>query len=178
MTAPVAVTGVGLLTPAGQDADATWDAVCRGAGSAAAHDPELAGLPVDFSCRVPLSREALDRRVGRAAWRMSRNAVLAVLAAREAVRDAGLDPRTWNGDRVAVVVGHSLGAAGDVGAALTVLTVQHGTVPPVANLDAPAPGFDIDCVTDEPRRQDVRVAVSHSFDFGGHNVVLALAGSS
>ncbi|MER7897085.1 beta-ketoacyl-[acyl-carrier-protein] synthase family protein [Streptomyces sp. NPDC096046] len=409
MTEPVAVTGVGLLTPAGEDADATWGTVCRGVGSAAASDPMLAGLPVDFSCRVPLSRDALDRRVGRAAWRMSRNAVLAVLAAREAVRDAGLDPRTWNGDRVAVVIGcglgadavreeqarrleergpdmvsaltipliipnmaagevsidlgargpsfapatacasgatavaaardllasgrcdiavagaseaavtpltatgfwrvgalsrrtdapagasrpfhadrdgfvmaegagvlvleragdaaargarvrarlvgcgsttdayhptapapdgraaeaalrtaladaglspgdvdhvnahgtstplndageaalisrvlphrpsvtapkgvlgHSLGAAGAVEAALTVLTLQHGTVPPVANLDAPAPEFDIDCVTEEPRRQDVRVAVSHSFGFGGHNVVLALARSS
>lgn len=404
MTAPVAVTGLGLLTPAGEGTDATWDAVCRGVGSAA-RDPVLAGLPVDFSCRVPLSRDALDRRVGRAAWRMPRSAALAVLAAREAVRDAGLDPRTWNGDRVAVVIGcglgadtvreeqaarleergagmvsaltiaqiipnmaagevsidlgargpglapatacasgatavavardllasgqcdvavaggteaavsplavagfwragalsgrtdavaeasrpfaadrdgfviaegagvlvlertrdaaargarvrarlvgcgstsdahhptapapdargtetalrtaladaglaprdvdhvdahgsstplgdaveagliarvlphrpsvtapkgalgHGLGAAGAVEAALTVLTLQHGTVPPVANLDAPAPGFGIDCVTGAPRRQDVRVAVSHSFGFGGHNVVLAL----
>ncbi|MGW4108744.1 3-oxoacyl-ACP synthase, partial [Streptomyces sp. NPDC004976] len=64
MTAPVAVTGLGLLTPAGEGTDATWDAVCRGVGSAA-RDPVLAGLPVDFSCRVPLSRDALDRRVGR-----------------------------------------------------------------------------------------------------------------
>ncbi|MFC8392063.1 MULTISPECIES: beta-ketoacyl-[acyl-carrier-protein] synthase family protein [unclassified Streptomyces] len=406
MTEPVAVTGLGLITPAGEDADTTWETVCRGEGTAAVRDPATAGLPVDFSCRVPLSRDALDRRVGRTAWRMSRNAVLAVLAAREAVRDAGLDPRTWNGDRVAVVIGcgmgadaereeqagrlrelgadmvsaltvpqiipnmaagevsidlgargpglapatacasgatavavardllvsgrcdvavagateaavtpltvagfwragtlsrrtgevtgasrpfaadrdgfvlaegagvvvlertgdaaargarvrarlvgcgstsdahhptapapdargaeaalrtaladaglaphdvghvnahgtstplgdaveaaliarvlphrpcvtapkgvlgHSLGAAGAVDAALTVLTLQHGTVPPIANLHAPAPGFDIDCVTKEPRRQDVRVAVSHSFGFGGHNVVLALA---
>ncbi|MGW4023014.1 beta-ketoacyl-[acyl-carrier-protein] synthase family protein [Streptomyces sp. NPDC005009] len=405
MTEPVAVTGLGLVTPAGEDADATWDGVCRGVG-AASRDPALAGLPVDFSCRVPLSRDALDRRVGRTAWRMSRNAVLAVLAAREAVHDAGLDPRTWDGERVAVVIGcgmgagaereeqagrlrelgadmvsaltvpqiipnmaagevsidlgargpglapatacasgatavavardllvsgrcdvavagateavvapltvagfwragtlsrrtgepagasrpfaadrdgfvlaegagvvvlertgdaaargarvrallvgcgstsdahhptapaqdargaeaalrtaladaglaphdvdhvnahgtstplgdaaeaaliaralphrpsvtapkgvlgHSLGAAGAVEAALTVLTLQHGTVPPVANLDAPAPGFGIDCVAEEARRQDVRVAVSHSFGFGGHNVVLALA---
>ncbi|BFO16434.1 hypothetical protein SHKM778_28220 [Streptomyces sp. KM77-8] len=73
------------------------------------------------------------------------------------------------------VLGHGLGAAGAVEAALTVLTLEHGTVPPVANLDAPAPGSGIDCVTKEPRRQDVRVAVSHSFGFGGHNVVLALA---
>ncbi|BFO16435.1 hypothetical protein SHKM778_28230 [Streptomyces sp. KM77-8] len=110
MTGPVAVTGIGLLTPAGEDADTTWETVRRGAGTAAAHDPALAGLPVDFSCRVPLSRDELDRRVGRAAWRMSRNAVLAVLAARAAVRDAGLDARAWDGDRVAVVVGCGLGA--------------------------------------------------------------------
>ncbi|WP_328407492.1 beta-ketoacyl-[acyl-carrier-protein] synthase family protein [Streptomyces violaceus] len=409
MTEPVAVTGLGLITPAGENTDATWDTVRRGASTAAAHDPALAGLPVDFSCRVPLCRDDLDRRVGRTAWRMSHNAVLAVLAAREAVHDAGLDARTWDGERVAVVIGcglgadavreeqarrltergadmvsaltipqiipnmaagevsidlgargpglapatacasgatavavardllaarrcdvavagateaavtplfttgfwragalsrrtdavtgasrpfaadrdgfvmaegagvlvlertadaatrgarvrallvgcgstsdahhptapapdgrgaegalrtaladaglaphdvdhvnahgtstpandagesaliarllphrpsvtapkgvlgHSLGAAGAVEAALTVLTLQHGTVPPIANLDAPAPGFDIDCVTKEPRRQDVRIAVSHSFGFGGHNVVLALARAS
>ncbi|MEW2066604.1 beta-ketoacyl-[acyl-carrier-protein] synthase family protein [Streptomyces sp. NPDC007346] len=404
MTAPVAITGLGLVTPAGGDADATWSAVCRGV-STAAPDPALTGLPVDFSCRVPHSADELDQRIGRASWRMSRNAKLAVLAARDAVRDAGLDPRSWDGDRVAVVIGcglgavatheeqarrleelgadmvsaltipqlipnmaagevsidlkahgpslapasacasgasaiavardllvsgqcdvavaggteaatsrtavtgfwrlgalsrrvdavtsasrpfaadrdgfvmgegagvlvlereehaaargarsrarlvgcgstsdahhptapdpgttgaesalrtalaqaglaaqdvdhvnahgtstplndageaaliarvlphrpsvtapkgvlgHSLGAAGAVEAALTVLTVEHRTVPPIANLQAPAPEFDIDCVTKRSRRQDIRVAVSHSFGFGGHNVVLAL----
>ncbi|GAB3948705.1 beta-ketoacyl-[acyl-carrier-protein] synthase family protein [Streptomyces sparsus] len=408
MTTPVAVTGLGLVTPAGADAETTWTAVCRGVGTAAP-DPALTGLPVDFSCRVPLPAGTLDQRIGRAAWRMSRNAKLAVLAAREAVHDAGLDPATWNGARVAVVIGcglgagavheeqagrlenlgadmvsaltipqillnmavgevsidlrahgpslapasacasgatavavardllvsgqcdvavaggteatvsrttttgfwrlgalsrradavaeasrpfavdrdgfvmaegagvlvlereehaaardarsrarlvgcgsasdahhptapdpgangaesalrtalaeaglaahdvdhvnahgtstplndageaaliarvlphrpsvtapkgvlgHSLGAAGAVEAALTVLAVEHRTVPPIANLQAPAPGFDIDCVTKRPRRQDIRVAVSHSFGFGGHNVVLALTRAS
>ncbi|MEW1600085.1 beta-ketoacyl-[acyl-carrier-protein] synthase family protein [Streptomyces sp. NPDC093808] len=401
----VAVTGLGLVTPAGEGVGAAWDAVCRGVGTAS-RDPALAGLPVDFSCRVPLSREELDRRVGRASWRMARNAVLAVLAAREAVHDAGLDPAAWDAGRVAVVIGcgiggdavreeqgrrlergdahlvsaltvpqilpnmaagevsvdlgargpalapatacasgatavavardllaagrcdiavaggteaavsplaaagfwrmgalsgrtdapaaasrpfaedrdgfvlaegagvlvlertrdaeargasvrarlvgcgsasdayhptapdpdgrgaedalraaladaglvpgdvdhvnahgtstplndageaalisrvlphrpsvtapkgvlgHGLGAAGAVEAALTVLTLQHRTVPPVGNLRAPAAAFGIDCVTKEPRRQDVRVAVSHSFGFGGHNVVLTFA---
>ncbi|MFJ3189289.1 beta-ketoacyl-[acyl-carrier-protein] synthase family protein [Streptomyces halstedii] len=408
MTTPVAVTGLGMVTPAGEDADTTWSAVCQGVGTAAP-DPALTGLPVDFSCRVSLSSDALDRRVGRAAWRMSRDAKLAVLAAREAVHDAGLDPGTWNGARVAVVIGcglgagavreeqtrrleelgadmvsaltipqiipnmavgevsidlgahgpslapstacasgatavavardllvsgqcdvavaggteatvsrlvttgfwrlgalsrragaaheasrpfavdrdgfvmgegagvlvlervedaaargarsrarlvgcgstsdahhptapdpgadgaesalrralaqaglaphevdhvnahgtstplndareaaliarvlphrpsvtapkgvlgHGLGAAGAVEAALTVLAVEHRTVPPIANLPAPAPEFDIDCVTKRPRRQDIRVAVSNSFGFGGHNVVLALVRAS
>jgi 3-oxoacyl-[acyl-carrier-protein] synthase II len=76
------------------------------------------------------------------------------------------------------VLGHSIGAAGAVEAALTVLTIQHRTAPPIANLVAPAPEFDIDCVTGQPRRQDIRTAVSHSFGFGGHNVVLALARAS
>ncbi|MYW09874.1 3-oxoacyl-ACP synthase, partial [Streptomyces sp. SID2563] len=49
-----------------------------------------------------------------------------------------------------------------------------GVVPPVANLDAPAPGFDIDCVTKVPLVRPVRRAVSHSFGFGGHNAVVAL----
>ncbi|MFJ8750971.1 beta-ketoacyl-[acyl-carrier-protein] synthase family protein [Streptomyces sp. NPDC102441] len=408
MTAPVVITGLGLITPAGEGAEATWSAVCRGVGTATP-DPALTGLPVDFSCRVPLSSDALDQRIGRTAWRMSRDAKFAVLAAREAVRDAGLDPSTWKGARVAVVIGcglpagavyeeqsrrleelgadmvsaltipqiisnmavgevsidlkahgpslapatacasgasaiavardllvsdqcdiavaggteatisrlvttgfwrlgalsrradaaaeasrpfaadrdgfvmgegagvlvlervehatargarsrarlvgcgntsdahhptapdpgakgaesalrialaqaglaahevdhvnahgtstplndageaaliaralphrpsvtapkgvlgHGLGAAGAIEAALTVLAVEHRTAPPIANLQAPAPEFDIDCVTGRPRPQDIRTAVSHSFGFGGHNVVLALARAS
>ncbi|MFC8571612.1 beta-ketoacyl-[acyl-carrier-protein] synthase family protein [Streptomyces sp. NPDC057245] len=401
---PVAITGLGLVTPGGEGAAATWDAVCAGNGTAAP-DPVLTGLPVDFSCRVPLTEEELDRRIGRRSWRMGRSAKLAVLAAREAVRDAGHRPADWDGARVATVLGcgmgcvdrweeqgrrlaergpdfvsplaiplvlpnlgtgevsidlgargvslapatacasgatalalardllaadlcdvavaggveagvsrlsttgfwrmgalserrdapaeasrpfaadrdgfvvgegagvlvlertadavargkpprallagcgstsdahhptapapdgrgaeaalrtalaeanldpqdvdhvnahgtstalndateadliarvlphrpsvtaakgvlgHGLGAAGAVEAALTVLTLQHRRVPPIANLEAPAPGFDLDCVLKEPRRQEVRAAVSHSFGFGGHNVVLVL----
>ncbi|MEU1825852.1 beta-ketoacyl-[acyl-carrier-protein] synthase family protein [Streptomyces abikoensis] len=401
---PVAVTGLGLVTPAGDGAEATWKGVLEARGTAA-RDPLLDGLPVDFSCRVPLGEDDVDRRVGRMSWRMGRPAKLAVLAAREAVRDAGLDPAGWDGSRVATVMGcgmgnleqveeqyrrlgrrgpdavsplaipmiipnlgagevsidlkargpnlapatacasgataiavardllasgacdvavaggveaaisrlstsgfrsmgalsgrtdaaaaasrpfapdrdgfvmaegagvlvleraedavargarpralltgcgstsdahhptappegapgaeaalrtalreaglasceidhvnahgtstplndateaaliarvlphrpsvtaskgvlgHTLGAAGAIEAALTVLTIQHRLVPPIANLTAPAPEFDIDCVTKQPRRQDVRAAVSHSFGFGGHNVVLVL----
>ncbi|MEU1054461.1 beta-ketoacyl-[acyl-carrier-protein] synthase family protein [Streptomyces sp. NPDC005876] len=404
MTAPVAITGLGLCTPGGADVDTTWDSVCRGV-STATPDPALTGLPVDFSCRVPSAPETVDRSIGRAAWRMSRTAKLAVLAAREAVDDAGLDPASWDGDRIAVVIGcglgadsvreeqarrlrelgpdmisaltisqiipnmptgevsidlgargpslapatacasgataiavardlllsgqcdiavaggtesaisplsitafwrlgalsrrsdavreasrpfaadrdgfvlaegadvlvleraadaaargarvrarlagcgstsdahhptapapdargaeaalrialteaglappdidhvnahgtstplndageaamiarvlphrpsitapkgvlgHSCGAAGAIEAALTALTLQHRTVPPIANLHAAAPGFDLDCVTGQPRGQELRTAVSHSFGFGGHNVVLAL----
>ncbi|MCS0638603.1 beta-ketoacyl-[acyl-carrier-protein] synthase family protein [Streptomyces sp. LP05-1] len=403
-TSPVAVTGLGLFTPAGDSAETTWATVCAGR-SQAAPDPRLAGLPVDFSCRVPVPEEEVDRRVGRKSWRMGRAEKFAVLAAREAVRDAGLDPKSWDGARVATIIGcgmgggekweeqqarlqergpdmvspllipliipnlvsggvsidlgargvsltpasacasgataiavardllaadlcdiavtggaeaalgrlstvgfwrmgalseraddiggasrpfaadrdgfvmaegagvlvlervadatargarprallagcgstsdafhptsppegaqgaeaalraalaeaglspydvdhvnahgtstplndateagliarvlphrpsvtgpkgvlgHTLGAAGAIEAALTVLTIQHRRVPPIANLQAPAPAFDIDCVTKQPRRQDVRTAVSHSFGFGGHNVVLAL----
>lgn len=72
------------------------------------------------------------------------------------------------------VLGHCMGAAGAIEAGLTVLTLQHGVVPPIANLDAPAPGFDIECVTKQPLRLPVRRAVSHSFGFGGHNAVVAL----
>lgn len=71
------------------------------------------------------------------------------------------------------VIGHTLAAAGAIEAVATVLTLEHGVVPPIANLDALPDGWDLDCVTKEPRRQDVRRAVSHSFGFGGHNVALA-----
>ncbi|WP_327365691.1 beta-ketoacyl-[acyl-carrier-protein] synthase family protein [Streptomyces sp. NBC_01217] len=72
------------------------------------------------------------------------------------------------------VLGHCMGAAGAIEAGLTVLTLQRGVVPPIANLDAPAPEFDINCVTKQPLRRTVRRAVSHSFGFGGHNAVIAL----
>ncbi|WP_405781229.1 beta-ketoacyl-[acyl-carrier-protein] synthase family protein [Streptomyces sp. NBC_00859] len=71
------------------------------------------------------------------------------------------------------VLGHSLAAAGAIEAALTVLTLEEGIVPPVGNLDAPAAEFDLNCVTKQARSEDVERAVSHSFGFGGHNVVLA-----
>ncbi|MET8413136.1 3-oxoacyl-ACP synthase, partial [Streptomyces sp. NPDC005195] len=72
------------------------------------------------------------------------------------------------------VLGHSLGAAGAIEAALTALTIQRSTVPPIANLTADNLPFDLDCVTGRPRTQRVRAAVSQSFGFGGHNVVLLL----
>ncbi|MER6312507.1 beta-ketoacyl-[acyl-carrier-protein] synthase family protein [Streptomyces sp. NPDC001581] len=71
------------------------------------------------------------------------------------------------------VLGHLLGAAGTVEAALTVLAIQQGTVPPTANLQDTAPGIDLNLVTKTASRQPVRAALSNSFGFGGHNVVLA-----
>ncbi|GAA2985851.1 beta-ketoacyl-[acyl-carrier-protein] synthase family protein [Streptomyces fulvorobeus] len=105
--AAIAVTGLGLLTPAGNGTIDTWHAVCRGR-STAAKDPELSAIPIDFSCRVR-GLEQLERGIGRKSWRMGRFVKLAILAAREAVQDAGLDPRSWDGTRVAVVVGCGFG---------------------------------------------------------------------
>jgi len=106
MTA-VAVTGLGLVTAAGIGAQATWAGVCSGR-SAARRDPLLAGLPVDFSCTVPGFEPAVH--VGtRSRLIHDRFVQLALAAAREAVADAGLDPATWDGARVGVVVGCGLG---------------------------------------------------------------------
>ncbi|HET8658566.1 MAG TPA: beta-ketoacyl-[acyl-carrier-protein] synthase family protein [Micromonosporaceae bacterium] len=103
----VVVTGLGLVTPAGIGVATSWARILRGEPTAA-RDPALAGLPVDFSCRVPgfHAQELVGRRL---AWRTDRYTQLAVVAAREAVADAGLDPAGWDGARVGVVVGNALG---------------------------------------------------------------------
>lgn len=99
----VAVTGLGVISPAGTDAATTWDGLLAGR-STATRDPGLAGLPVDFSCRVPDFDPA--RAIGQAlAWRLDRFTAMAVLAAREAVADAGLAAGDRDPARVGVVMG-------------------------------------------------------------------------
>jgi beta-ketoacyl-acyl-carrier-protein synthase II len=109
MPDPVAVTGLGLVTPAGIGVEATWQRVLSGE-STATRDANLEGLAVDFSCRVPDFDPAalIDRKAAR---RLDRFVQLAVVAAREAVADAGLDPQTWDGARVGVVLGCGMGGA-------------------------------------------------------------------
>lgn len=102
----IAVTGLGMITPAGDGSATTWAGVRLGTATAA-RDTQLKGMPVDFSCRVPDSADPAAR-IGRKSWRIPRFAQLAVVAAREAVADAGLDPRTWDGARVAVIIGSGL----------------------------------------------------------------------
>ncbi|MET8131792.1 MULTISPECIES: beta-ketoacyl-[acyl-carrier-protein] synthase family protein [unclassified Streptomyces] len=103
----VAVTGLGLVTAAGIGAEASWQGVCEGRPTAR-HDPTLQGLPVDISCTVP--EFSATKLVGRRSNLMhDRFVQLALVAAREAVADSGLDPRTWDGARVGVVVGCGLG---------------------------------------------------------------------
>jgi beta-ketoacyl-acyl-carrier-protein synthase II len=119
MTPEVAVTGVGLVTPAGIGAAATWDRVYAGDPTAAL-DPLLAGNPVDMSCRVPCFVEVgvLTRRKAR---RLDRFVQFAVVAAEEALLDAKLCPSRWNGARVGVVLGTADGGPGTVEAQHKVL---------------------------------------------------------
>ncbi|WP_329201727.1 MULTISPECIES: beta-ketoacyl-[acyl-carrier-protein] synthase family protein [unclassified Streptomyces] len=98
----IAITGLSVVSPAGIGASATWKGMLAGR-STATRDPQLAGLPVDISCRVP---DFDTRMVGRKhAWRLDRFAAMAVLAAREAVTDARLNPADWDRTRVGVVIG-------------------------------------------------------------------------
>jgi 3-oxoacyl-[acyl-carrier-protein] synthase II len=84
------------------------------------------------------------------------------------------------GDRAAKVMisssksifGHCLGAAGGLEAAATVLSMEAGKVPPTINLEYPDPSCDLDYVPNTARDAEVRVAMSNSFGFGGHNAAI------
>ncbi len=75
------------------------------------------------------------------------------------------------------MTGHLLGAAGGVEAVVVSLAIEKGWIPPTINYRTPDPECDLDYVPNTPRRRDVRVAMSNSFGFGGHNAVLVFKGS-
>ncbi len=72
------------------------------------------------------------------------------------------------------MLGHSLGAAGGIEAVILAKTIETGGIPPTINLDNPGEGCDLDYVPHTARQADVKVAMSNSFGFGGHNVCLVM----
>ena len=70
------------------------------------------------------------------------------------------------------MTGHLLGAAGGVEAAVCALAITKGIIPPTTNYQTHDPECDLDYVPNEARKKDVRVALSNSFGFGGHNAAL------
>ena len=70
------------------------------------------------------------------------------------------------------MLGHLLGAAGSVEAVISVKAVQEGVAPPTINLEHPDPQCDLDYIPEGARELDIKLALSNSFGFGGHNVSL------
>lgn len=73
------------------------------------------------------------------------------------------------------MIGHLLGAGGALEAAICVLAVQHGIMPPTINLLDPDSECDLDYTPLKARCQEINIAMSNSFGFGGHNSVLVFA---
>jgi 3-oxoacyl-[acyl-carrier-protein] synthase II len=70
--------------------------------------------------------------------------------------------------------GHCLGAAGAVEAIFATLAIRDGKLPPTINQEVEDPKCDLDYIPNESRDADVRVSVSNSFGFGGHNASIVL----
>lgn len=70
------------------------------------------------------------------------------------------------------MTGHLLGAASAVEAVATLLTIRDGIIHPTINYEYPDPECDLNYTPNEAIEQDVSLAISNSFGFGGHNVTL------
>lgn len=73
------------------------------------------------------------------------------------------------------MTGHTLGAAGAIETAFTVLAVQHQLVPPTANFEEPDPQIPVEVVAKDARPARFDLAVKSSLGFGGHNAALVIS---
>src|SRR4029078_4494758 len=69
-------------------------------------------------------------------------------------------------------IGHTLGASGAIEAAVTVLAIERGQIPPTGGLEDPDPECDLVHVMGKEKSLPVRAAISNSFGFGGTDTVL------
>ena len=72
------------------------------------------------------------------------------------------------------MTGHTLGAAGAIEAAICVLAMREGVLPPTINQEFPDPECDLDYIPNEARNANVSLSMSNSMGFGGHNVALLI----
>ncbi len=72
------------------------------------------------------------------------------------------------------MTGHLLGAAGAVEAIVTALSLKNGVVHKTVGFKAPDPECDLNCCTTENVKKDIKVALSNSLGFGGHNATICL----
>ncbi len=71
------------------------------------------------------------------------------------------------------MTGHLLGATGALEAAVCVLAINRGAIPPTINLLNSDPDCDLDYIPNKARVRDINVVLTNSLGFGGHNTCLA-----
>jgi 3-oxoacyl-[acyl-carrier-protein] synthase II len=71
-------------------------------------------------------------------------------------------------------IGHPQGACGAAGVAATLVTMQHGMIPPTINIEAPDPDCDLDYVPDRGRKATIEHAICNCIAFGSKNSALVL----
>jgi 3-oxoacyl-[acyl-carrier-protein] synthase II len=74
-------------------------------------------------------------------------------------------------------LGHLLGASGGVEMVICMKALEHGVCPPTINYHTPDPACDLDYTPNMPRERKLRVVMSNSFGFGGHNASI-IAGAA
>ncbi len=122
----VVVTGMGAMTPLGESVAEFWDGLVVGRSGIG---PMMLADPTDYPCRVSgeVSDFDPDRYIERReSRRMSRFSQLAVAAAQEAMRDAGLADASIDGERTATILGNGNGGYPDIDAAMRVLVERGG----------------------------------------------------
>lgn len=72
------------------------------------------------------------------------------------------------------MTGHMLGAAGGVEAIALARSLKEGIIPPTINQEQADPACELDYVANEARKAKLKIGISNSFGFGGHNAVIVL----
>jgi 3-oxoacyl-[acyl-carrier-protein] synthase II len=72
------------------------------------------------------------------------------------------------------VTGHIMGGAGSVEAVFSIMAIQNNFIPPTINLDNQDPECDLNYTPNVGIEHEVKIAMSNSFGFGGHNAVLII----
>jgi 3-oxoacyl-[acyl-carrier-protein] synthase II len=83
----------------------------------------------------------------------------------------GVHAKNININSTKSMTGHLLGAAGAIEAIASILSMEHGIVPPTINHTTVDENIDqsLNLTLNKPQKRDVKVAMSNTFGFGGHN---------
>jgi 3-oxoacyl-[acyl-carrier-protein] synthase II len=85
----------------------------------------------------------------------------------------GHEDKVWVGSTKSMT-GHLLGATSGLEAVISALVIKEGKIPPTINLDELDPAMGLTCINTQVIEKEVKVALSNSFGFGGHNSTLCL----